>query len=145
MVMAKDTRKLTVTKCPTYSLWFEKFMRGCHKRMGEIVRPDRALSVNILLIMLSLLESDWANLPHETLKLATEGAFYVIAFSCALRGEEVPLADLTGMLKHWDKSINHDPPHVIVALLGRFKGELGENYHLLPIVTRTRSGIDNEL
>jgi hypothetical protein len=28
--------------------------------------------------------------------------------------------------------------------LGRFKGELGENYHLLPIVTETRSGIDNK-
>ncbi len=40
MVMAKDVRKMTVTKCPTYGLWFEKFMRGCHKRMGEIIKPD---------------------------------------------------------------------------------------------------------
>jgi hypothetical protein len=31
MVMAKDTRKLTVTKCPMYGEWFEKFMLGCHK------------------------------------------------------------------------------------------------------------------
>jgi hypothetical protein len=40
VVMAKDTRKLAVTKCPTYGTSFEKFMKGCHKRMGEITRPD---------------------------------------------------------------------------------------------------------
>jgi hypothetical protein len=41
-VMAKETRKLFLTKCPTNGVWFEKFMKGCHKRMGEIVKPDRA-------------------------------------------------------------------------------------------------------
>lgn len=48
MVMAKDTRKLSVTKCPTYGPWFEKIMHGCHKNMGEIVHPERALSSVIL-------------------------------------------------------------------------------------------------
>jgi hypothetical protein len=42
--MVKDTKKLSVTKCPTYGLWFKKFMKGCHERMGEIVKPDRVLS-----------------------------------------------------------------------------------------------------
>jgi hypothetical protein len=51
--------------------------------------------------------------------------------------------DLFGVKKHWSRSTSEDPPHVIVALLGRFKGEIGENYHLLPIVTKTASGIDN--
>jgi hypothetical protein len=145
MVMAKDTRKLGVTKCPTYGAWFEKFMRGCHKRMGEIVKPDRALSAVILMEIFKILESEWDLHPDQKFRLASEGAFYAIAFSCALRGEEVPLADLTGMLKHWDKGLAHDPPHVTVALLGRFKGEVGENYHLLPIVPITRSGINNKL
>jgi hypothetical protein len=144
-VMAKDTRKLTVTKCPTYGTWFEKFMKGCHKRMGEITRPDRALSSTILLEILKHLNEEWYQVPHNRLSLAQEGAFYVIAFSCALRGEEVPLADLTGTARHWEKSLTNNPPHIVIALLGRFKGELGENYHLLPIVPLTRSGIDNEL
>jgi hypothetical protein len=30
MVMAKDTRKMTATRYPTYGTWFETFMRGCH-------------------------------------------------------------------------------------------------------------------
>ncbi len=144
MVMAKDTKKLMVTDCPTYGLWFEKFMKGCHKRMGEIVRPDRALSSVILLEILNLLDEEWFNNPQNQLSLAMEGAFYVIAFSCALRGEEVPLADLYGIRKHWEAGVNHSPPHITIALLGRFKGETGENYHLLPIVPITRSGIDNK-
>jgi hypothetical protein len=143
-VMAKDTRKMMVTKCPTYGLWFEKFMRGCHKRMGEIVRSDRALSAVLLKEILRLIDSDWIAHPTHHYHLAAEGAFYVIAFSCALRGEEVPLADLTGILKHWESSCTNVIPHVTVALLGRFKGEIGENYHLLPIVPTTRSGIDNK-
>jgi hypothetical protein len=144
MVMAKDTRKMTVTKCPTYGLWFEKFMRGCHKRMGEIVKPDRALSTTILLEILKLLDAEWLTRAERHFALASEGAFYVIAFCCALRGEEVPLADLLGMKKHWTASTSSDPPHIVIALLGRFKGEIGENYHLLPIVTMTDSGIDNK-
>jgi hypothetical protein len=30
----------------------------------------------------------------------------------------------------------------VIAILGRFKGEIGENYHLLPLVTKTSSGIE---
>jgi hypothetical protein len=33
-------------------------------------------------------------------------------------------------------------PHVMIPLLGRFKGETGERWHLLPIVWKTRSGIE---
>jgi len=144
-VMAKDTKKLIVTKCPTYGSWFEKFMKGCHKRMGEIVRPDRALSTSILIEILSLVNKEWNDYPQRRLSIAAEGAFYVIAFCCGLRGEEVPLVDLHGTLKHWEASTTFNPPHIVVAILGRFKGEIGENYHLLPIVTVTSSGIDNKL
>jgi hypothetical protein len=55
-VMAKDTRKLLLTKCPVYGTWFEKFTRGMHKRMWDIVRPDTALSPEILQKIIKLLE-----------------------------------------------------------------------------------------
>ena len=79
------------------------------------------------------------------MEIVAEGAFYVIAFSCALRGEELPLVDLHGILKHWEQSTSSEPPHIVIAILGRFKGEIGENYHLLPIVTVTSSRIENKL
>ena len=41
-VMAKKTRKVFSTDCPTYGYWFERFMKGCHKRMGDEVNSDYA-------------------------------------------------------------------------------------------------------
>jgi hypothetical protein len=35
-VLAKDTTKIYVTKCPGYCLWFERFVRGMHSRMGDV-------------------------------------------------------------------------------------------------------------
>jgi len=32
--------------------------------------------------------------------------------------------------------------HVVIALLGRFKGETGENYHLMPVVATTNRGLE---
>lgn len=36
-------------------------------------------------------------------------------------------------------------PHVTVAFLGRFKHQVGEKYHLKPIVTVTKSGLQPRL
>ncbi len=38
------------------------------------------------------------------------------------------------MVRHWNPSINENPTHVTVALLGRFKGKLKK---ILPIITKT--------
>lgn len=141
MTMAKDTMKLMVTTCPTYGDYFERFMRGMHKRMGDIVRPDRALSIPIMLELIQLVDSDWTKAqPQKQLKLALEGTFYTLAYTLALRGEEVPLIELHGLRSHWEKGLNHERPHVVVSLLGRFKNEIGESYHLIPVLTETPCG-----
>jgi hypothetical protein len=140
VVMAKETRKLVATKCPTYSEFFERFNKGLHKRMGDVVRPDRALSLAILLEILKNLELEWSELP--SLELALEGAFYTIAFGLALRGEEVEMVEMRGIRRHWDQAISHEEhPHVVIALLGRFKNETGEAYHLMPMLSRTPRGL----
>ncbi len=71
-----------------------------------------------------------------------EGSFYLIAYCCALRGEEVPLSDLYRILSHWNEGEIGSPRHVVIALLGQFKGESGENYHLVPIVDVTSRGLE---
>lgn len=40
MVMAKEKNKLTVSESRTHCKFFERFVRGAHKRMGDIVKPD---------------------------------------------------------------------------------------------------------
>jgi len=94
MVMAKDTRKLVVTKCPTYGEFFERFVKGMHKRMGEIVKPDQALSIAVMKEICAHLEEEWLTPYSDKWEIAMEGILYLIAFCCALRGEEIPLADL---------------------------------------------------
>jgi len=95
MVMAKDTRKLQVTQCPTYSDFFECFCKGMHKRIGDIVCPDRALSHDILKQIMEAFERDWTNAPEQDkLKCTLEGAFYLLAFVlalCVCGGGESPL------------------------------------------------------
>jgi hypothetical protein len=141
MVMAKDMRKLVVTKCPTYGEFFERFVRGLHKRMGEIVSPDRVLSLEILLEIFRSLEQEWRSPYADLFQLAMEGSFYLIAFCCTLRGE-VLLVDLFGVRTHWEEGETHPTKHVVIALLGRFKGETGENYHLMCIVDKTNHGLE---
>ena len=62
-VMAKDTRTLVVTECPTYGSWFEKAMKGMHKQVGRDVRPDCALSLDILLEIMKLIAKNWEVAP----------------------------------------------------------------------------------
>jgi hypothetical protein len=143
MVMAKDTRKLQVTKCPTYTAFFERFCHGLHKHMGDIVRPERALPHEIMVAIQAELEKDWENSdPRSRLELALEAAYYLIGFALALRGEEIPLVELRGTSKHWDRSTQHIKPHVVVTLLGRFKSETGECYHMMPVMYTTPRGLE---
>jgi hypothetical protein len=133
VVMAKDTQKLVVTKCPTYGEFFERSTRGMHKRMGEIVRPDRALSLDLMLAISRIMEDEWSQALSMEMRwsLAMEASFYLVGFCCALRGEEIPLTDLFGTRTHWDAGESHSTKHVVVALLGRFKGDEWHTLHML--------------
>jgi hypothetical protein len=142
-VMAKDTRKLMLTECPTYGTFYELFSRGCHKRMGDIIKPDRALSLSVLHHVLGQVEKDWgaAGL-GEKYKYALEAAFYLISYCGALRGEEVPMTDLNSVFKHWEEgNLNGARKHVAIGLMGRFKNQVGEKYHFIPLAAETRSGL----
>ena len=46
-------------------------------------------------------------------------------YAGGIRGEEVPLFYLKGMLEFWEERRMHEIPHVMLALIGRFKGEEG--------------------
>jgi hypothetical protein len=128
-VMAHNTSKIWVTKCPSYGYWFE--------RLGEEVRSDFALSIRVLHKVLGHVDREWTEArTAETRRQVVEIAiFFVVAYCLALRGEEVVKMDIAGFLMYYEAGRNHDThPHVMVPLLGRFKGETGESWHVLPIV-----------
>jgi hypothetical protein len=59
-------------------------------------------------------------------------AYITIAFYGSLRGSEVFLVDLHGLWEYLTELNDPEINYVIVPLLGRFKGETGDKYHLTP-------------
>jgi len=134
-----DRVKHYLTDSPTQSLFFEQFSQGCGRRMGQEVRQDWAITLPAMHALLEVLEVEWEQGLNLELT-AMVGAYAVIAFAGSFRGNEVFLADMHGVRKYLRST---EPPEdaVIIALLGRFKGETGERYHLAPLVAQTSSGI----
>jgi len=142
MTLGRDTAKTFLSTCVTHSLWFEHFSKGCFKRMGQITRQDLALSIHVMLALINLLEMQWTSqaVPRET--LAYVGAFACIAYGGSFRGNEVFLTDLFGLAKYSSMVLVEDGQrYVIIPLLGRFKNEDGEKYHLTPLAYHTASGL----
>ena len=73
------------------------------------------------------------------------GFIICMGFTAALRGEEIMLADLSGLSGYLEDALNYKVPFVPLTLRGRFKGEMGLRSHMLPLATTTNSGIQVEL
>jgi hypothetical protein len=145
VVMAYKLNKTYQTKCPTYGYWFEKFMLGMHKRMGDIVNSDYAVSKEIVIGLLRDLEDDWSNTDSDDERFeATRMDMLVLCrYLCGLRGEEVMKVDIAGFLKYLDAGAEDlARPHAIIALLERLKSEIGERYHMQVMARTTASGMD---
>jgi len=110
--------------------------------MGDVVCTDRALSIPIMLECYKQSEEEWLASGCSSFDIALEATFYVIGFTAALRSEEIVKSDLLSVVKHWEASGRNDPPHVVVGLIGRFKGEIGFSYHVIPLVVKTKSGME---
>jgi hypothetical protein len=87
------------------------------------------------------LEKEWAETVDlkELSLLASIGAYSLIAFCGSFQGNEVFLTDLHGLRKYCMELAGSD--HVIIPLLGKFKGEMHARYHLAPVAALTGGAI----
>ena len=146
-VMAKDTMKSFLTQCPTYSLWFERFMRGMHSRMGDDHRPDLALSKEVLHMIMTLLDEDYSEASTTMRKryIARMGLLLLSTYLAGLRGEEVPRIVRKYFIELNEESMNCGIPHCVLPLYGRFKNEGNvPRCHLFRVCKRSKSGFDME-
>jgi hypothetical protein len=131
--------------CPTHSSWFEKFGRGCLSRMGQVIKQDRAVSLDLMHSLMTMLEGEWEACKDARGKnwIASIGAYSLIAFCGSFRGPEVFQVDLFGLMKYVEENPCYkEKEYVIIPLMGRFKNELGEMYHLTPLAATTKSGLE---
>jgi len=60
-------------------------MKGAHKQMGDIIKLDRALAMDILLEVMLKLKDEWCeNAEDGKLEIALEEAFLLIALCLCL-------------------------------------------------------------
>ena len=91
--------------------------------------------------LLGLMDEDWMKSRDTNLKrkIAEVGVYLLCTVCGGLRGEEVPLISLRGLISFWQKTQRNSTPHIMLTLLGRFKGETGERWHLMPLADETRT------
>jgi hypothetical protein len=128
---------------PCGSLWFQRFMFGCAKCMGQDWRPNQAIGIEIMHLLLERVEERAREAVQidDRHKWVMAGGYFCVCFVLSLRSPEGLMADLEGLLEH------HDPTseEVVVPLLGRFKGEHHAKQHLLISCSVTGSGIQIKL
>ena len=81
-----------VTHSVTNSYWFNRFMQGCHRRMGDVWLPDKAVSHYVMRASFELLEEAWAELGHDKhylLRISKTACILIAGYFVALRGEEI--------------------------------------------------------
>jgi hypothetical protein len=125
---------------PCGSFWFYRFMEGMKRRMGQDWRPNKAISKTLMLRVLKEAEVriDGATSPAELNRWIVFNTYATVCYVVSLRGSEGLLLDLGGLNRKW--GVGREK-YVVIALLGKIKGETGDRAHLLPCVVKTSSGI----
>ncbi len=151
MVWRSDRTRFVATTAPTETEWFNRFMIGFKARVGERVKQDAAISIDVMVQLQATLELDWQHaitLGDSSLQrdIAEQGTFYIVMYCASLRGFEGPKIDL-GHTRRQIVRPNQEPnqrpaPHIGLALTGRFKKR---DQHvrtiLVPIAYVTASGL----
>jgi len=121
------------------SLFFKRFMEGLKRRMGQDWRPNQGFSTDLLLVLIRKAEEEILSAENEDDKhlWIVFVTYVVVTYVISLRGPEGFLLDIRGLLKYW----REENDYVIIALLGKIKGEHHDIAHLIPAVTKTKSGI----
>lgn len=143
-VLGFDNAKQYVTSGKTDGKWFERFMRGAQLRMGMVRKQNEALTSELALAVCHKAEQIWGSpsTPEVTWAVLENTVGFMLTAMCAgLRGEEVPLLSLEGMLTFWEDTRLEKDPYIMMTLKGKFKGEVDERWHLVPVSNYTRSGI----
>jgi hypothetical protein len=126
---------------PCSSFWFYRFVEGARIRMGQDWRPNKALSIDLLLALLESAElkiTEAVSLRDRNRWIVFH-AYVAVCYTCSLRGCEGFLLDLDGLNRKFTAG---GDKYVVIALLGKIKGETNDRDHLLPCVPITSSGID---
>jgi hypothetical protein len=108
--------------------------------MGQDWRPNKAISKALMIKV--LVEADYrvesATSQEERNRWIVFYTYAMVCYVVSLRGCEGLLLDLSGLNRKMNAGVEE---YVVIALLGKIKGESGDRAHLLPSIPVTSSGI----
>ena len=139
------------SRVPTDSKVYEMINRGMLLRMGKQTHTDLGLDVRILKITLEDIKISVKEEEGNYMKvreLVMLGTLLVVGFVCALRGNECLMLDSMGLQTHIHQGKEGQEDgneHVVIPLLGKFKNEDGNRFHLMVAVNTTHSGLEVRL
>ena len=133
-----------VSASPTDEDWWFRFNKGMKLRMGEKRVQDEAITAGMVVGLAEIMDAQYwrTGVTEGEREEMEELMCYVLTgFGAGLRGEEVPLLSLEGLLYFWVETKEEADPYIMLTLRGRFKGETGLRWHCLPLSDQTKSGI----
>ena len=95
-----------------------------HKRMGDEVHQDQAITLEMIYRLVDNLEKDYRDSGGNEKRehIANQAVFMLAAFLAAIRGEEVCKLNLGETRKFFLESTgNVKQPYIVIPLCGRFK------------------------
>ena len=107
--------------------------------MGQIYKPNLALTTDLILGLLKMLE----NHVREAMEITNQfdrivfGTFLVLSHVLSLRGSEGTMLNLSAVVKHRETAKDW----IVLGLKGKIKGESNERDHIFYCVNETSSGI----
>ena len=131
-VGAYEKNQVWMSNALTQTFFFTRFKEGMHRRVGEMVKPDEPITMDMLVCAMEILESRWIRAAEQGEgqsidKITLIGAWLLLGFCLSFRGEEMPKIELAGT-REGMKNVTHHvpsmPPHVKVALAGRTKNKM---------------------
>ena len=81
-MLTGGSRKLVTSNCPSNGFWFDRFMVGYYKRVGQLLVQDMAVSIEVMLAVQEYLETQWgaARTEGEKRSVSEIGVIFVICF-----------------------------------------------------------------
>ena len=136
--------KYVATCNPSEGRMYQSFALGCCARMGDIVRQDRAYTIQVILKLVDMYEQEYQelgdNMPFESISACM---FLLLTCLGGMRGYEAVWTDLATL--RYDVEFceaNEDDSAVAWPIVGRFKAHHGvAGCYMIPIAGTTNSGI----
>ena len=129
---------------PSEGRWYQYFATGCCARMGDIVKQDKAYTIEVLHKLLSMYEMEYQDLGSDmSMNSMCSVMFLLLTCLGGMRGYEAVWTDLV-TLRHDIELCERADDYTAIAwpIVGRFKAHDGiAGCYMIPIAGETDSGI----